>query len=286
MGNIGTIKRTNDIVLRYNLKIRKQFGQNFIIDPNILKEIVKSSGVNKDINVIEIGPGIGSLTEILLENANKVMSYEIDNDLIPVLKNELKDYDNFILLNQDFLKADLEKDIKDHFGDEKDIYVVANLPYYITTPIIMNILENKYPFKRLTLMMQKEVADRITSGKGGKEYNNLTIAVKYYANAKKVLNVSKNVFMPKPNVDSAVVNFDIYPESPYKVSDEAYFFKLIRNAFANRRKTLVNNLNQSYGMSKETLEKLLESLNIDKMARAESLEIEDFIILAEKLKNV
>jgi len=189
-------------------------------------------------------------------------------------------------LNQDFLKADLEKDIKDHFGDEKDIYVVANLPYYITTPIIMNILENKYPFKRLTLMMQKEVADRITSGKGGKEYNNLTIAVKYYANAKKVLNVSKNVFMPKPNVDSAVVNFDIYEESPYKVSDEAYFFKLIRNAFANRRKTLVNNLNQSYGMSKETLEKLLESLNIDKMARAESLEIEDFIILAEKLKNV
>ena len=210
------------------------------------------------------------------------MSYEIGNKLIPVLEEEFKDYDNFVLKNKDFLKADLKKDILENF-DDKDIYVVSNLPYYITTPIIMYLLEEVRFVKRLVFMMQKEVADRITANKGGKDYNNLSLTVKYYAKAKMVLNVSRNVFIPKPNVDSAVVVFDIYENSPYEVSDEARFLKLIRSSFANRRKTLVNNLNNAYNISKEELEKKLTSLGFNPQVRAEELVIEDFIRLDEIL---
>ena len=286
MANIATISRTKEIINKYNLFIKKNYGQNFLIDLNILNNIVKSAGVTKDINVIEIGPGIGSLTEVLLENANKVMSYEIDNSLIPVLKNELSQFDNFTLINQDFLKADVEEDIKKYFNDDKDVYVISNLPYYITTPIIMYILEHLKGIKKCSFMMQKEVADRITANRGGKDYNNLSIAVKYYAKATKVLNVSKHVFIPQPNVDSAVVLLEIYQEKQYQVIDEDAFFKLIRNSFANRRKTLINNLNNAYHVSKEELEKVLRNINILPTARAEELEIEDFVQLEKELKKV
>jgi len=285
MGSIASLSKTKEIINKYDLFIKKSYGQNFLIDSNVLNNIVSNAGVNKDINVIEIGPGIGSLTEVLLENANKVMSYEIDDKLIPVLQNELKRFDNFTLIHQDFLKADVIKDINTYFNDQKDIYIISNLPYYITTPIIMHILEHLPKIKRCAFMMQKEVADRITANRGGKDYNNLSIAIKYYANAKKILNVSRHVFIPEPNVDSAVVLLDIYQEKKYQVIDESSFFSLIRNSFKNRRKTLINNLNNSYIISKDELESVLGNLNISATARAEELEIEDFVRLEKELKN-
>ena len=287
MNYIGTKKRTDEILTKYNLFAKKGYGQNFIIDNNILESITNLSGVTKDIDVIEIGPGIGSLTEHLLEKANKVLAYEIDIKLIDVLHQELAQFENFILLNQDILKSNINKDIDTYLDDDKDIYIISNLPYYITTPIIMSLLESKLNkrIKRFVFMMQYEVAERITANKGGKEYNNLTIAIKYYAKTKKILNVSRNVFNPKPNVDSAVVSFDLYEDLPYKVSDEDFFFKVVRTSFQNRRKTLVNNLNMSYNISKNDLTTLLNSINIKENVRAEELDILDFISLSENLKK-
>ena len=210
MQKIGTINKTREILERNGFFMKKKFGQNFLIDQNILSGIVSKSEINKSVNVIEIGPGIGSLTEHLLENANKVISYEIDNTLIPILTEQFSSYDNFTLINQDILKANIKEDIEKYFNDDLPVYVVANLPYYITTPIIMHLLENVPEVKRYAVMVQLEVADRIVANKGGKDYNNLSIAINYRAKTYKAINVSRNVFMPKPNVDSAVVIFDIY----------------------------------------------------------------------------
>ena len=253
MKKIGTVNKTREILEKNGFMMKKKFGQNFLIDQNILSSIVTKAEINKNVNVIEIGPGIGSLTEHLLENANKVISYEIDNTLIPILTEEFSEYDNFTLLNQDILKANIQEDIKKYFNDDLPVYVVANLPYYITTPIIMHLLENVPEIKRYAVMVQLEVADRIVANKGGKDYNNLTIAIKYRATTHKAITVSKNVFMPKPNVDSAVVIFDIYDEKPYKVNNEKFFLELVRKSFANRRKTLVNNINQGYNLSKDEI---------------------------------
>jgi 16S rRNA (adenine1518-N6/adenine1519-N6)-dimethyltransferase len=265
--------------------MKKKFGQNFLIDQNILSGIVSKAEINKNVNVIEIGPGIGSLTEHLLENANHVISYEIDHTLIPILTKQFAEYDNFTLINEDILKADIKSDIKKYFNNDYPVYVVANLPYYITTPIIMHLLENIPEIKRYSVMVQLEVADRIVANKGGKDYNNLTIAIGYRAKTYKAINVSRNVFMPKPNVDSAVVIFDIYDEKPYKVNNEKFFFELIRKAFANRRKTLVNNLNQGYNISKEEAVKILEEMNLSSTIRSEALSIEQFTLLSDILEK-
>ena len=285
MQKIGTINKTREILEKNGFFMKKKFGQNFLIDQNILSGIVTKSEINKSVNVIEIGPGIGSLTEHLLENANKVISYEIDNTLIPILREQFSSYNNFTLINQDILKANIKEDIMKHFNDDLPVYVVANLPYYITTPIIMHLLENVPEVKRYAVMVQLEVADRIVANKGGKDYNNLTIAINYRAKTYKAINVSRNVFMPKPNVDSAVVIFDIYDEKPYKVNNEKFFLELIKKAFANRRKTLVNNLNQGYNLSKEEITLLLEDLNLSPTIRSEALSIEQFTILSDELEK-
>ena len=286
MQKIGTINKTKQILEENGFYMKKKFGQNFLIDQNILSGIVSTAEINKNVNVIEIGPGIGSLTEHLIHNANKVISYEIDNSLIPILTKQFSSYENFTLINQDILKADIENDIKKYFNDDLDVYVVANLPYYITTPIIMHLLENVPQIKRYAVMVQLEVADRIVANKGGKDYNNLTIAIKYRAKTYKALNVSRNVFMPKPNVDSAVVIFDIYDEKPYKVDDEKFFLELIKKAFVNRRKTLVNNLNQGYSLPKDQIIELLINLSFDPNVRSEALDISDFVLLAKELKKI
>ena len=285
MQKIGTINKTREILEKNGFYMKKKFGQNFLIDQNILSGIVQKAEIDKNVNVIEIGPGIGSLTEHLLENANKVISYEIDNSLIPILTEQFTSYDNFTLINQDILKANIAEDVKKHFNDNLPVYVVANLPYYITTPIIMHLLENVPEIKRYAVMVQLEVADRIVANKGGKDYNNLTIAINYRAKTYKALNVSRNVFMPKPNVDSAVVIFDIYDEKPYKVNNEKFFLELIRKAFANRRKTLVNNLNQGYNISKEDITSILEELNLSPTIRSEALSIEQFTVLSDILEK-
>lgn len=286
MRKIGTVNKTKEILEENGFFMKKKFGQNFLIDQNILSSIVSKAGIDKKVNVIEIGPGIGSLTEHLLENANHVISYEIDNSLIPILTKEFKDYDNFTLLNTDILKANIKEDIKTYFKDDYPVYVVANLPYYITTPIIMHLLENVPEVKRYAVMVQLEVADRICANKGGKDYNNLTIAIKYRAQTHKALTVSRNVFMPKPNVDSAVVIFDIYDEKPYKVHNEEFFLKFVKEAFANRRKTLVNNINNAYHLPKEKIESVLEENGFNLMVRSEALSIEDFILLSEKISEL
>ena len=285
MQKIGTINKTLEILEKNGLYTKKKFGQNFLIDQNILTSIVTKAEINKGVNVIEIGPGIGSLTEHLLENANHVISYEIDNSLIPILTKQFSAYDNFTLINKDVLEADIAADIRKHFDPNLPVYVVANLPYYITTPIIMHLLENVPEVSRYAVMVQLEVANRIVANKGGKDYNNLTISINYRAKTYKAINVSRNVFMPKPNVDSAVVIFDIYKERPYKVNNEEFFFSLIRKAFANRRKTLVNNLNQGYNLSKEEITNLLIGLNFDPNVRSEALSIEQFVILSDELEK-
>lgn len=285
MKKIGTVNKTKEILEANGFFMKKKFGQNFLIDQNILASIVTKSEINKNVNVIEIGPGIGSLTEHLLEAACHVISYEIDETLIPILTNQFAEYENFTLINQDILKADIAADISKYFNNDYPVYVVANLPYYITTPIIMHLLENVPEIKRYAVMVQLEVADRIVANKGGKDYNNLTIAIGYRAKTYKAINVSRNVFMPKPNVDSAVVIFDIYEEKPYKVNNEKFFFELIRKAFANRRKTLVNNLNQGYNISKEEIISLLDELNINSTIRSEALSIEQFTVLSDVLEK-
>lgn len=286
MLKIGTIQKTKEILSENEFFMKKKFGQNFLIDQNILTSIVNKAGIDKNVNVIEIGPGIGSLTEHLLENANKVISYEIDDNLIPILTKNFADYDNFTLIHQDILKADIHSDIQKYFHDDRPVYVVANLPYYITTPIIMHLLENVSEISRYAVMVQLEVADRITANKGGKEYNNLSVAIQYRAKVFKALTVSRNVFMPKPNVDSAVVVFDIYKDAPIKAKNEKLFFALVRNAFANRRKTLVNNLNAAYHIDKEVLGEMLTKLDINPQVRSEALSVDDFVRIAQEIEKL
>ena len=286
MLKIGTIQKTKEILSENEFFMKKKFGQNFLIDQNILTSIVNKAGIDKNVNVIEIGPGICSLTEHLLENANKVISYEIDDNLIPILTKNFADYDNFTLIHQDILKADIHSDIQKYFHDDRPVYVVANLPYYITTPIIMHLLENVSEISRYAVMVQLEVADRITANKGGKEYNNLSVAIQYRAKVFKALTVSRNVFMPKPNVDSAVVVFDIYKDAPIKAKNEKLFFALVRNAFANRRKTLVNNLNAAYHIDKEDLGEMLTKLDINPQVRSEALSVDDFVRIAQEIEKL
>ena len=285
MSKIGTDKVTSTILKENDFHIKKHFGQNFIIDQNILNSIVDKAMIDEETCVIEIGPGLGSLTEVMLNKAKKVLSFEIDKDLIPILNENFKDYDNFILINKDILEADINEYIDKYFKDEKKIYLVANLPYYITTPIILKLLSETTKIKTYTMMMQDEVASRICSKPDVKDYNALSIAIQYRAKAKKVLSISRNIFVPKPNVDSAVIRLELFDEPPYYVENEPFFFKLIRDAFSQRRKTLINNL-KTTGYDKEKVLIALKEMKLNPSIRSEALTVKEFSELSNRLSKL
>lgn len=262
-----------------NVKAKKRYGQNFLKDQKILKSIIDCADLSNDIAVIEIGPGLGALTELLCQKAGKVLAYEIDNSLIPLLEERLSGYDNYHIINQDILKADLENDIVNYFKGFSKIYVVANLPYYITTPIIMGLLSSNVPILKYVVMMQLEVADRICGKPQTKDYNALSVMVAYKAIAKKVLFVPRTAFVPAPNVDSAVVLLTAYDVPPFKALNDDVFNRLLRVAFTQRRKTIYNNLILEY--DKEFVSKMLEDLNYKKELRAEALTLTDFIAMSD-----
>lgn len=240
-------------------------GQNFLVDANILENILKQAGIDKGAGAIEIGPGIGALTEQLAIHADKVLAFEIDQRLLPILNSTLSDYNNVTIIHQDILKADVRTAIEEYFHPDQPVHLVANLPYYITTPILMKLLMEKLPVASFTVMIQKEVAERMAAQPNSKSYGSLTIAIQYYTNAKVVMNVPKQVFMPQPNVDSAILRLVTREEPPVEVDDEDFFFTLVQACFAQRRKTLRNNLlshfKQDY--NKEEISLLLEKIAID-----------------------
>lgn len=286
--DIATPQRTKEIIAQFGLSLKKSLGQNFIIDRNILQQIVEAAQVSPEHGVIEIGPGIGALTEQLAKRAGRVMALEIDQRLFPVLKETLKEYDNVQVIHQDVLKADLKQLVQEHLKDCQRISVVANLPYYITTAILMHLLEARVNLEHIVVMIQKEVADRLAAKPGTKDYGSLSIAVQYYAEAKVERIVPKSVFVPQPNVDSAVIKLSLREKPLVQVQNEAFFFRIIRASFAQRRKTLVNNLQSFFAsnqdqISKSELEQALHSVQIDGSRRGETLTIEEFAKLSDLL---
>lgn len=285
---IATPSKTKEILEKYNFSFQKSLGQNFIIDVNILKNMIQYAGISNTSRVIEIGPGIGALTEQLALHAKKVVAIEIDHRLINILKETLCDYENIRFIHQDVLKMDLKTEMKQTFTKEQDIHIVANLPYYITTPILMKLLTDRLPIHHLTLMMQKEVADRIIAQPNSKEYGSLSIVVQYYTEPKIVMTIPKNVFMPKPKVQSAVLKMKVRKEPPVQVIDEDTFFTIVRASFAHRRKTLRNNLIHFFKnhISPQTIDQVLKHVNIDGLRRGETLTIEEFAKLANQFVKV
>ncbi|AIF89267.1 TPA: 16S rRNA (adenine(1518)-N(6)/adenine(1519)-N(6))-dimethyltransferase RsmA [Streptococcus agalactiae] len=280
---------TRAILERHGFTFKKSFGQNFLTDTNILQKIVDTAEIDKGVNVIEIGPGIGALTEFLAENAAEVMAFEIDDRLIPILADTLARFDNVQVVNQDILKADLQTQIQAFKNPDLPIKVVANLPYYITTPILMHLIEGKIPFAEFVVMMQREVADRISAMPNTKAYGSLSIAVQYYMTAKVSFIVPRTVFVPAPNVDSAILKMVRRDQPVVSVQDEDFFFRVSKVAFVHRRKTLWNNLTSHFGKSEDTkakLEKALEIAKIKPSIRGEALSIPDFASLADALKEV
>lgn len=280
---------TRAILERHGFTFKKSFGQNFLTDTNILQKIVDTAEIDKGVNVIEIGPGIGALTEFLAENAAEVMAFEIDDRLIPILADTLARFDNVQVVNQDILKADLQTQIQAFKNPDLPIKVVANLPYYITTPILMHLIESKIPFAEFVVMIQKEVADRISAMPNTKAYGSLSIAVQYYMTAKVSFIVPRTVFVPAPNVDSAILKMVCRDQPVVSVQDEDFFFRVSKVAFVHRRKTLWNNLTSHFGKSEDTkakLEKALEIAKIKPSIRGEALSILDFASLADALKEV
>lgn len=279
---------TKAVLDRHGFTFKKSFGQNFLTDTNILQKIVDTAEIDKTVNVIEIGPGIGALTEFLAENAAEVMAFEIDDRLIPILADTLRDFDNVQVVNQDILKADLQTQIRQFKNPDLPIKVVANLPYYITTPILMHLIESKIPFQEFVVMMQKEVADRISAAPNTKAYGSLSIAVQYYMTAKVAFVVPRTVFVPAPNVDSAILKMVRRDEPLVSVKDEDFLFDVSKAAFVHRRKTLWNNLTNRFGKSdvvKARLEKALEIAALSPNIRGEALTIADFAKLADALKE-
>lgn len=286
MAQLGNPTNTIEILNKYKFVIQKKFGQNFLIDTHVLDKIVLAAGITKDDFVLEIGPGIGTLTQYLCENAREVVAVEIDKMLIPILADTLSEYDNVTVINQDILKLDLNALVQER-NNGKPIKVVANLPYYITTPIIMDLFERHLPLVSVTIMVQKEVADRMQSGPGTKDYGALSLAVQYYAKPYVAANVPANCFMPRPNVGSAVINLTLHTESPIPEVDEKLLFKMIRASFNQRRKTLANGLNNSPELSytREQVVQALAALGISENIRGEALTLEQFAILANELSK-
>lgn len=280
---------TRAILDRHGFTFKKTFGQNFLTDTNILQKIVDTAEIDKNTNVIEIGPGIGALTEFLAENAAEVMAFEIDDRLVPILADTLRDFDNIKVVNEDILKSDLQTRIKEFSNPALPIKVVANLPYYITTPILMHLIESKIPFAEFVVMMQKEVADRISAQPNTKAYGSLSIAVQYYMTAKVAFIVPRTVFVPAPNVDSAILKMTRREQPLVQVQDEDFFFRVGKAAFVHRRKTLWNNLTSHFGKSEEVkvkLEQALEAADLKPSIRGEALTITDFARLADALREV
>lgn len=280
---------TRAVLERHGFTFKKSFGQNFLTDTNILQKIVDTAEIDKNVNVIEIGPGIGALTEFLAENAAEVMAFEIDERLVPILEDTLRDHDNVKVINEDVLKADLQTRVKEFGNPDLSIKVVANLPYYITTPILMHLIESKIPFAEFVVMMQKEVADRISAQPNTKAYGSLSIAVQYYMTAKVAFIVPRTVFVPAPNVDSAILKMTRREQPLVQVQDEDFFFRVGKAAFVHRRKTLWNNLTSHFGKSEEVkvkLEQALEAADIKPSIRGEALTITDFARLADALREV
>ncbi len=287
MATLGNPQNTIEILKKYDFMFQKRFGQNFLIDTHVLEKIIKSAEITKDDLVLEIGPGIGTMTQYLCENAREVVAVEIDKNLIPILENDtLAEYDNVTVINEDILKLDLNALVQER-NDGKRIKVVANLPYYITTPIIMGLFESHVPLQNITVMVQKEVADRMQAGPGSKDYGALSLAVQYYATPYIAANVPQNCFMPRPNVGSAVIRLTLHEEPPVQVKDEAFMFALIRASFNQRRKTLVNGLTNAgeLKLSKEEVQEALEQMGLSATVRGEALTLEQFAELSNLLKK-
>ncbi|RGF19452.1 16S rRNA (adenine(1518)-N(6)/adenine(1519)-N(6))-dimethyltransferase RsmA [Firmicutes bacterium AM10-47] len=278
---LGNSKNTIEVLQKYDFVFQKKFGQNFLIDSHVLDKIVSAAGITKDDFILEIGPGIGTMTQYLAASARKVFAVEIDKALIPILEDTLKEFDNVQVINQDILKVDIKKLAEEH-NDGKPIKVVANLPYYITTPIIMGLFESQVPIDSITVMVQKEVADRMKVGPGTKDYGALSLAVQYYAEPYIVANVPPNCFMPRPKVGSAVIRLTRHEKPPVEVADEKLMFRLIRASFNQRRKTLANGLNNSpeLSYSKEEIQQTIEKCGFKAGIRGEALTLEDFAKLA------
>ncbi len=266
-----------DKMQKYNFNLKKMYGQNFIIDENIINNIINKAFIDKDTLVIEIGPGAGSLTNKLALNAKNVLCYEIDTSLKPILDENLKEYNNVEIIYNDFLKSNVINDIKKY--NYKKLYVVANLPYYITTPIIVKFIEELIPVDKIIVMVQKEVGDRFKASVGTKAYGSLSVYLNYYFDIKKLLDVSRNVFMPKPNVDSIVIELDA-KEKKYELKNPTLFFKLIRDSFSQKRKTLRNNL-KGYDLDK--ISEILKKYDMDLSVRAEQLSVDIFVLIANNL---
>lgn len=286
MEKLSNPRKTIEVLQKYNFTFQKKFGQNFLIDPHVLDKIIAAAEITKDDFVLEIGPGIGTLTQYLAEAAREVVAVEIDSSLIPILEDTLSSYDNVSVINEDVLKVDLKKLAEERNGG-KPIKVVANLPYYITTPIIMGLFESHVPLKSLTVMVQKEVALRMQAGPGTKDYGALSLAVQYYADPYLAANVPPNCFMPRPNVGSAVIRLTRFEETPVKVKDEALLFRLIRASFNQRRKTLQNGLVNSpeLDFSKEQVAAAIETLGVSPSVRGEALTLEQFAALCNALSE-
>ena len=284
MANLGNPKNTIEVLQKYNFNFQKKFGQNFLIDTHVLDKIIRESGITKEDCVLEIGPGIGTMTQYLAENAREVVAVEIDDHLIPILEDTLSAYDNVTVIHNDILKVDIGKIVEEKNAG-KPIKVVANLPYYITTPIIMGLFESHVPLKSITIMVQKEVADRMQVGPGTKDYGALSLAVQYYAEPEIVANVPPNCFMPRPNVGSAVIRLTRYDNPPVDVKDEKFMFALIRASFNQRRKTLVNGLTNASNLkvTKEQILGVLKEMNLSATIRGEALTLEQFATLANLL---
>ena len=284
MANLGNPKNTIEIIQKYEFMFQKKFGQNFLIDTHVLEKIISAAGITKNDCVLEIGPGIGTMTQYLAENAGHVVAVEIDRNLIPILKETLADYDNVTVINEDILRVDI-KALAEEYNGGKPIKVVANLPYYITTPIIMGLFESGVPIDNITVMVQKEVADRMKEGPGSKDYGALSLAVQYYAEPEIVANVPPNCFIPRPNVGSAVIRLTRHKEMPVEVKDPALMFKIIRASFNQRRKTLQNGLGNAPELpyTKEQIAAAITEMGLTPTIRGEALSLAQFAQLSDIL---
>ena len=284
MANLGNPKNTIEIIQKYEFMFQKKFGQNFLIDTHVLEKIISAAGITKNDCVLEVGPGIGTMTQYLAENAGHVVAVEIDRNLIPILKETLADYDNVTVINEDILRVDI-KALAEEYNGGKPIKVVANLPYYITTPIIMGLFESGVPIDNITVMVQKEVADRMKEGPGSKDYGALSLAVQYYAEPEIVANVPPNCFIPRPNVGSAVIRLTRHKEMPVEVKDPALMFKIIRASFNQRRKTLQNGLGNASELpyTKEQIAAAIAEIGLTPTIRGEALSLAQFAQLSDIL---
>ncbi|WP_370739043.1 16S rRNA (adenine(1518)-N(6)/adenine(1519)-N(6))-dimethyltransferase RsmA [Paenibacillus aquistagni] len=283
--DIATPSRTKEIIRKHGFSFKKSLGQNFLIDMNIMRRIVDAAELDEHTGALEIGPGIGALTEQLAKKASRVTAVEIDNRLIPILHEVMEPYPNVSVVHGDVLKVDLHALFQDRFQEVERVSVVANLPYYVTTPIMMKLLEERLPLKNIVVMIQKEVAERMAASPGGKEYGSLSVAVQYYCEPEIVCTVPHTVFIPQPNVESAVIRLKVREEPPVRVSDEALFFEVVQASFAQRRKTLWNNLKARYNqlMGTEALQEALEEAQIEPSRRGETLSLDEYARLSEAI---